>query len=122
MSVDRSSVRHPATFETHLILSVVVLGGDTPLALPLIVELERKGYIVVASVSSPDFGHNLERRCQGYVRALVLDPNEVCGPLPLRSVQYESVTPSPVRSRYFCARCRPSSHVGFRLRRLEILL
>ncbi|KAJ7510173.1 hypothetical protein B0H11DRAFT_1790392 [Mycena galericulata] len=55
---------------------VVVLGGDVPLALPLIIDLERKGYIVIASVSSPDFGENLERRCQGYVRALVLDPNE----------------------------------------------
>ncbi|KAJ6502209.1 hypothetical protein C8R45DRAFT_975762 [Mycena sanguinolenta] len=55
---------------------VVVLGGDTPLALPLILDLERKGYIVIASVSSPGFGENLERRCKGYVRALVLDPNE----------------------------------------------
>ncbi|KAJ7721544.1 hypothetical protein DFH07DRAFT_946852 [Mycena maculata] len=55
---------------------VVVLGGDSPLALPLIIDLERKGYIVIASVSNPDFGANLERRCHGYVRALVLDPNE----------------------------------------------
>ncbi|KAJ7221046.1 hypothetical protein B0H12DRAFT_1151998 [Mycena haematopus] len=55
---------------------VVVLGGDTPLALPLILDLERKGYIVIASVSTPGFGENLERRCKGYVRALVLDPNE----------------------------------------------
>ncbi|KAJ6453485.1 hypothetical protein C8R47DRAFT_1168125 [Mycena vitilis] len=55
---------------------VVVLGGDTPLALPLILDLERKGYIVIASVASADFGENLERRCKGYVRALILDPNE----------------------------------------------
>ncbi|KAJ7164781.1 hypothetical protein C8R43DRAFT_988485 [Mycena crocata] len=55
---------------------VVVLGGDTSLALPLILDLEKKGYIVIASVSSADYGDNLERRCQGYVRALVLDPNE----------------------------------------------
>ncbi|KAJ6525759.1 hypothetical protein B0H19DRAFT_1385952 [Mycena capillaripes] len=55
---------------------VVVLGGDTPLALPLILDLERKGYIVIASVSSADLGDSLERRCKGYVRALVLDPNE----------------------------------------------
>ncbi|KAJ7149363.1 hypothetical protein C8R46DRAFT_1009407 [Mycena filopes] len=55
---------------------VVVLGADAPLALPLILDLERKGYIVIASVSSADFGDNLERRCKGYVRALVLDPNE----------------------------------------------
>ncbi|KAJ7438448.1 hypothetical protein FB451DRAFT_1303450 [Mycena latifolia] len=56
---------------------VVVLGGDTTaMALPLILDLERKGYIVITSVASADFGENLERRCQGYVRALVLDPNE----------------------------------------------
>ncbi|KAJ7827489.1 hypothetical protein B0H14DRAFT_2814477 [Mycena olivaceomarginata] len=55
---------------------VVVLGGDTPLALPLILDLEKKGYIVIASVSNADFGDNLERRTKGYVRALVLDPNE----------------------------------------------
>jgi hypothetical protein len=56
---------------------VVVLGGDTPLALPLILDLEKKGYIVIASVSKANFGDDLERRCKGYVRALVLDPNEV---------------------------------------------
>lgn len=50
------------------------------MALPLILDLERKGYIVIASVSSADFGDNLERRCKGYVRALVLDPNEVSTP------------------------------------------
>ncbi|KAJ7709553.1 hypothetical protein B0H17DRAFT_1028316 [Mycena rosella] len=55
---------------------VVVLGGDTPLALPLIIDLERKGYIVIASVASPDYGQHLERITKGYVRALVLDPNE----------------------------------------------
>ncbi|KAJ6624515.1 hypothetical protein B0H10DRAFT_1784718 [Mycena sp. CBHHK59/15] len=55
---------------------VVVLGADMPLALPLIIDLEKKGYIVIASVSSADYGDNLERRCHGYVRALVLDPNE----------------------------------------------
>ncbi|KAK7038005.1 kinase domain-containing protein, partial [Favolaschia claudopus] len=55
---------------------VVVLGGDTPLALPLILDLEKKGYIVIASVSTAGSGQNLERRCKGYVRALVLDPNE----------------------------------------------
>jgi len=55
----------------------VVLGGDTPLALPLIVDLEKKGYIVIASVSTPEAVDLLERKCQGFVRALVLDPNEV---------------------------------------------
>lgn len=60
---------------------VVVLGGDTPLALPLILELERKKYVVIASVSTPEAVETLEHKCQGYVRALVLDPFEVHTPL-----------------------------------------
>lgn len=55
----------------------VVLGGDTPLALPLILGLEKKGYIVIASVSTPEAVAVLEQQCEGYVRALVLDPHEV---------------------------------------------
>ncbi|KAG6899417.1 hypothetical protein C0993_010454 [Termitomyces sp. T159_Od127] len=55
---------------------VVVLGGDTPLALPLILDLEAKGFIVIASVSTPEAGSLLEQQSHGYVRALVLDPNE----------------------------------------------
>ncbi|KAF7322460.1 Protein kinase domain-containing protein [Mycena chlorophos] len=55
---------------------VVVLGADAPLALPLVLDLERKGYIVLASVSTPDRGADLERRTKGFVRALVLDPND----------------------------------------------
>ncbi|KAL0946791.1 hypothetical protein HGRIS_012964 [Hohenbuehelia grisea] len=56
---------------------VVVLGGDTPLGLPLILELERKGYIVITSVSTPEAVEFIEGHCHGYVRALVLDPTEV---------------------------------------------
>ena len=56
----------------------MVLGGDHPLAFPLIVELEKKGYIVIASVSSPEAVDNLESKCHGYVCALVLDPTDVC--------------------------------------------
>lgn len=56
---------------------VVVLGGDTPLAFPLILDLEKKGFIVVASVATPEAADELEGRCNGYVRALVLDPVEV---------------------------------------------
>ncbi|KAI6028508.1 hypothetical protein F5J12DRAFT_383037 [Pisolithus orientalis] len=55
---------------------VVVLGSDHPLALPLILELEKKGYIVIASVSSAEAVGPLEARGHGFVRALVLDPNE----------------------------------------------
>ncbi|KDQ60890.1 hypothetical protein JAAARDRAFT_55627 [Jaapia argillacea MUCL 33604] len=66
---------------------VVVLGGDTPLALPLILHLERQGYIVITSVATPEAVDEIEQRGHGYVRALVLDPTEP-GTLPffLRSL------------------------------------
>jgi len=54
----------------------VVLGGDSSSGLPLILELERKGYVVITSVSTPEAVGEIERRCHGYVRALVLDPAE----------------------------------------------
>ncbi|OBZ69313.1 hypothetical protein A0H81_10967 [Grifola frondosa] len=55
---------------------VVVLGGDAPLGRPLILELEKKGYIVIASVSTPEAVDEIERKSHGYVRALVMDPAE----------------------------------------------
>ncbi|KAG2158511.1 uncharacterized protein EDB93DRAFT_1238246 [Suillus bovinus] len=61
---------------------VVVLGGDHPLGLPLIIELEQKGYIVVTSVSTPEAVSSIESKGHGYVRALVLDPNEP-GTIPI---------------------------------------
>lgn len=61
---------------------IVVLGGDHPLGLPLIIELEQKGYIVITSVSTPEAVSNIEGKGHGYVRALVLDPNEP-GTIPI---------------------------------------
>lgn len=55
----------------------VVLGGDTPLGLPLILELEAQGYIVITSVCTPEAIHDIEQHTRGYVRAIVLDPSEV---------------------------------------------
>ncbi|KAI0672714.1 hypothetical protein C8Q78DRAFT_990143 [Trametes maxima] len=55
---------------------VIVLGGDFPLGLPLIQDLEKKGYIVITSVSTPEAVDEIESKCNGYVRALVLDPTE----------------------------------------------
>ena len=55
----------------------MVLGGDSPLGLPLILDLERQGYIVITSVSGPDAVDEIERHTHGYVRAIVLDPCEV---------------------------------------------
>ncbi|EGN95563.1 hypothetical protein SERLA73DRAFT_60342 [Serpula lacrymans var. lacrymans S7.3] len=61
---------------------VVVLGGDHPLGLPLIMDLEQKGYIVIVSVSNPDVVDEIESKGHGYVRALVLDPYEP-GTIPI---------------------------------------
>lgn len=61
---------------------VVVLGGDHPLGLPLIIELEQKGYIVITSVSTPETVSSIENKGHGYVKALVLDPNEP-GTIPI---------------------------------------
>jgi hypothetical protein len=46
-------------------------------ALPLIFALEKKGFIIIASVASPEAVDELERAGKGHVRALVLDPFEV---------------------------------------------
>lgn len=55
----------------------MVLGGDSLYASPLISDLEKKGYIVIASVSTPEAVDALESKCNGYVKAHVLDPFEV---------------------------------------------
>ena len=47
------------------------------MALPLILALEKKGFIIIASVATPEAVDELERAGKGYVRALVLDPFEV---------------------------------------------
>ncbi|KAJ7074165.1 hypothetical protein C8F01DRAFT_1205345 [Mycena amicta] len=70
-----------------------VVGGDAPLALPLVLDLERKGYIVITSVSTADLGADLERRSKGYVRALVLDPNDIPNQRCRRSIRLPSSHP-----------------------------
>ncbi|KAF8911028.1 hypothetical protein CPB84DRAFT_1763166 [Gymnopilus junonius] len=78
---------------------VVVLGGDTPYALPLILDLEKKGYIVLASVSTPEAVHNLESKTQGYVKALVLDPFEPATvPIFLRSLSAALSRKFPIKA------------------------
>lgn len=63
----------------------MVLGADSPLGLPLVLELENKGWIVIASVANPEAVEPLEEQTQGYVKALVLDPYEV-RPIPHLSI------------------------------------
>ena len=55
----------------------VVLGGDRPTGLPLILDLEKKGYIVITSVESSVAVESVESKTHGYVRALVLEPTNV---------------------------------------------
>ncbi|KAF8447844.1 hypothetical protein L210DRAFT_3619274 [Boletus edulis BED1] len=62
--------------------AVVILGGDHPLGLPLIMEFEKQGYIVITSVSSPETVSDIESKGHGYVRALILDPSEP-GTIPI---------------------------------------
>ncbi|KAJ7593892.1 hypothetical protein C8J56DRAFT_925475 [Mycena floridula] len=66
--------RRAATPERRQI--VVVLGGDTPFGIPLVLDLEKKGYIVITSVATPEAVELLEHKSQGYLRALVLDPSQ----------------------------------------------
>jgi hypothetical protein len=56
---------------------LVVLGADHDAGVPFVLCLEAQGYIVIASVSTPEAVDLLEAKAKGYVRALVLDPNEV---------------------------------------------
>jgi hypothetical protein len=63
-----------------------VLGGDNPVALPLILALEKKGFIIITSVATPEAVDELERAGKGYVRALVLDPFEVRAPMHTRKL------------------------------------
>lgn len=55
----------------------VVLGADSPLGQPLVLDLEKRGYIVIASVATPEAVESLEQQTRGYVKVLVLDPYEV---------------------------------------------
>ncbi|KAI0723722.1 hypothetical protein C8T65DRAFT_564061 [Cerioporus squamosus] len=68
--------KHAAAASTERRQVVVVLGGDSPLGLPLILDLEKKGYIVITSVAAPEAVEEMESKAHGYVRALVLDPTE----------------------------------------------
>ncbi|KAI0256877.1 hypothetical protein BJV78DRAFT_1167642 [Lactifluus subvellereus] len=76
---------HTASHERRQV--VVLLGADNPVAHPLILALEKKGFIIIASVATPEAVDELERAGKGYVRALVLDPFEPATiPIFLRSL------------------------------------
>ncbi|KIM49354.1 hypothetical protein M413DRAFT_438540 [Hebeloma cylindrosporum] len=90
---------HKARTATERRQIVVVLGGDTPYALSLIHELESKGYIVIASVATPEAVDVLENQCEGYVKAHVLDPFEPATvPVFLRSLSATMSRKFPIKS------------------------
>ena len=100
-NVDRSSVRvfllSPTTQADGRNLPVV-LGGDRPIGLPLILDLEKKGYIVITSVGDSASVESIESKTHGYVRALVLEPANVRSPSfnPLQSAELPR-SPLPFR-------------------------
>jgi hypothetical protein len=62
---------------------LVILGADAvPYGPAVVRDFQRNGYVVVASVSSGEAADELERDTRGYVRALVLDAEEVSMPVP----------------------------------------
>lgn len=78
---------------------VVVLGGDRPTGLHLILDLEKKGYIVITSVESPTVVESIESKTHGYVRALILEsgnPDSV--PVFLRSLASSLTRKFPINS------------------------
>ncbi|GAA5843732.1 hypothetical protein JCM9279_000125 [Rhodotorula babjevae] len=66
---------------------VVVLGADSPHGRDLALDLERRGFVVVATVADPREVDVLEKLSRGWLKALVLDPNESSSVAPfLRSL------------------------------------
>lgn len=69
-----------ATTLLHLVIHPVILGVDTvPYGAAVVQDFQKSGYIVIASVFSGEAADDLERYGEGYVRALVLDAEEVSG-------------------------------------------
>ncbi|GAA6005016.1 uncharacterized protein JCM10292_002599 [Rhodotorula paludigena] len=56
--------------------AVVVLGADSPHGTDLALDLERRGFVVVATVSDPAQVDVLEKLGRGWLKVLVLDPHE----------------------------------------------
>ncbi|KZS88373.1 hypothetical protein SISNIDRAFT_479952 [Sistotremastrum niveocremeum HHB9708] len=68
--------------------ALVVLGADSLIGLPLVLDLEKSGFIVIASVASPEAAENIQNQGHGYIRALILDPSDQSQvPEFLRSLQ-----------------------------------
>ncbi|GAA5919757.1 hypothetical protein JCM1841_005839 [Sporobolomyces salmonicolor] len=67
--------------------AVLVLGADSAAGRELALDLERRGFVVVATVSDPNEVDALEKTSRGWIKVLVLDPNESSSVAPfLRSL------------------------------------
>lgn len=80
--------------------AVVVLGADSPHGRELALDLERRGFVVIATVADPANVDALERSSRGWLKVLVLDPHEVrCrGLFPLGRARTNSTDPPLAQS------------------------
>lgn len=76
--------------------AVVVLGADSPHGRDLALDLERRGFVVVATVSDPREVDVLEKLGRGWLKVLVLDPNEVRVPWHSARLRQPTLTRSLV--------------------------
>jgi len=75
----------------------LVLGADSIEGREIALDLEKKGWVVIATVSDPDQVDRLERQGRGWIKVLVLDPSEVSS-LPFSSIRTTDspfLSPSP---------------------------
>lgn len=107
-----------STFQAKSRYRLVVLGGDRPIGLPLILDLEKKGYIVITSVESSAAVESVESKTHGYVRALVLEPTNV-RLSTFNPLRFTKLFTSLLLSRSFFARLPPVSPVSTQSTPLE---
>lgn len=89
--------------------AVLVLGADG-VAADLALDLENRGFVVIATVAHPNDIEQLERRSRGWLKCLVLDPTDV-GPAFSFRLGLGDLTAVCTRrhraSRPSCAPCQP---------------
>ncbi|SCV69531.1 BQ2448_2551 [Microbotryum intermedium] len=79
--------------------AVLILGCDSPLFTDLALDLEARGFVVIATVSNPGAVDALERRSRGWLKVLVLDGNDATSVAPfLRSLATALSLRFPLRS------------------------
>ncbi|KAK4058807.1 hypothetical protein OIO90_000253 [Microbotryomycetes sp. JL221] len=67
--------------------AVLVLGAQNAIVADLALDLEHRGFVVIATVSNPKHVDQLEKQSRGWIKVLVLDPVEASSVAPfLRSL------------------------------------